>query len=173
MIRRALSLKQPWAALVVAGLKTVEVRKWATTHRGPLLIHASTYDDTRSEGWARVPAEVRSLSEIKGGIIGEVDLLECREYSTLEAFLLDRELHHNEPGWYQEAGLFGFVMAGARVLPFQRAKGNVRLFGVEYDVQLPVPALRLEQTRPEKDVGPPAPVAKLFDRLARSLKPKG
>jgi hypothetical protein len=36
-----------------------------------------------------------------------------------------------------------------------------------------VPAVRLEPPRPEKDAGPPAPVARLFDRLARSLKPKG
>ena len=38
---KALSLLQPWASLVVKGVKQVETRSWQTGHRGPLLIHAS------------------------------------------------------------------------------------------------------------------------------------
>ncbi|MGE5519226.1 MAG: ASCH domain-containing protein [Candidatus Dadabacteria bacterium] len=38
---KVLSLLQPWATLVVMGLKTIETRSWSTNHRGPLLIHAS------------------------------------------------------------------------------------------------------------------------------------
>lgn len=38
---RALSLLQPWASLVVMGLKKIETRSWRTAYRGPLLIHAS------------------------------------------------------------------------------------------------------------------------------------
>ena len=40
MILRALTIKQPWASLLVAGIKTVENRSWTTAHRGPLAIHA-------------------------------------------------------------------------------------------------------------------------------------
>jgi hypothetical protein len=36
-----LSLLQPWASLVVLGVKTIETRSWATRHRGKILIHAS------------------------------------------------------------------------------------------------------------------------------------
>lgn len=36
-----LSLLQPWASLIVMGIKTIETRRWQTPHRGPLLIHAS------------------------------------------------------------------------------------------------------------------------------------
>lgn len=132
MLCRALSLKQPWAGLVVAGLKSIEVRRWKTHHRGPLLIHASTYDDERPQGWARVPVEARPLCALKGGIIGEVTVIECRAYPTLERFDADQLLHLNEREWFDEAGLFGFVLAQPRVLAFQRAKGNVRLFGVDY-----------------------------------------
>lgn len=39
--RPCLSLWQPWATLLVAGLKQVETRSWPTAHRGPLLIHAA------------------------------------------------------------------------------------------------------------------------------------
>ena len=38
---KAISLKQPFAALVAAGVKQFETRKWRTNYRGPLLIHAS------------------------------------------------------------------------------------------------------------------------------------
>lgn len=37
----ALSLRQPWAWLVVHGGKTIENRSWNTKHRGVFLIHAS------------------------------------------------------------------------------------------------------------------------------------
>ena len=38
---KVLSVRQPWAYLIVAGYKPVENRRWSTTYRGPLLIHAS------------------------------------------------------------------------------------------------------------------------------------
>ncbi len=38
---KALSLTQPWAALVTIGAKKIETRSWATPYRGRLLIHAA------------------------------------------------------------------------------------------------------------------------------------
>jgi hypothetical protein len=38
---RALTLKPPWAAFVVAGMKRMETRSWRSDYRGPLAIHAS------------------------------------------------------------------------------------------------------------------------------------
>lgn len=38
---KAISLLQPWASLVVMGVKKIETRNWATTQRGNILIHAS------------------------------------------------------------------------------------------------------------------------------------
>lgn len=37
---KALSLWQPWASLVVLGLKQYETRSWKTSYRGTLVIHA-------------------------------------------------------------------------------------------------------------------------------------
>lgn len=39
---RVLSIKQPWASMIVRGAKRFEVRSWKTDYRGPLLIHASS-----------------------------------------------------------------------------------------------------------------------------------
>lgn len=38
---KTLSLWQPWASLVAAGVKLHETRHWATKHRGPIAIHAA------------------------------------------------------------------------------------------------------------------------------------
>jgi hypothetical protein len=39
---KAISVQQPWAWLIVAGLKKVENRSWPTDHRGRMAIHASS-----------------------------------------------------------------------------------------------------------------------------------
>ena len=36
----ALSIRQPWAWLVVNGYRDIENRDWPTNFRGPLLVHA-------------------------------------------------------------------------------------------------------------------------------------
>lgn len=42
---KTISLKQPWATLLVLGVKTIETRSWASAYRGPLAIHASASTD--------------------------------------------------------------------------------------------------------------------------------
>lgn len=46
---RAISLTQPYAQLVVEGIKSVETRSWRTTYRGEVAIHASA----RFPNWAK------------------------------------------------------------------------------------------------------------------------
>jgi hypothetical protein len=49
----ALSIRQPWASLIVAGLKPVENRSWRVRYRGPLLIHAGQRVDVDGLALAR------------------------------------------------------------------------------------------------------------------------
>ncbi|HZD66078.1 MAG TPA: ASCH domain-containing protein [Acidimicrobiales bacterium] len=42
---KALTVRQPWASLIMAGDKDVENRSFATTHRGRLAIHAAARPD--------------------------------------------------------------------------------------------------------------------------------
>lgn len=37
---KALTIRQPWASLIAAGVKTIETRSWSTKYRGRLAIHA-------------------------------------------------------------------------------------------------------------------------------------
>ena len=51
---KALSLTPWWAAIVAAGLKPVENRKWPTSFRGEFLIHASIGKNVPADVLARV-----------------------------------------------------------------------------------------------------------------------
>jgi hypothetical protein len=143
----ALSLKQPWAALLVAGKKTIEVRRWRTEYRGPLLIHAARVDDDRREAWALVPDELRPATQLRGGIVGAGTLVEVKTYRHLDVFLADRAQHLNEPSWFEPAGLFGFCFTELRVVPFRRIPGYFKLFEVELDgLEVPPPAAAPAET---------------------------
>jgi ASCH domain len=127
----ALSIRQPWATLLVHGLKTVEVRVWPTERRGRILIHASRTPDRRSEALRLVPPALVNESQLLGGIIGSADLIDCREYRTLEAFSTDRALHLNDPAWFEPPMVYGFSFANGRPLPFRRCSGWMRFFPVK------------------------------------------
>ena len=127
----ALSVKQPWAALLLLGLKTIEVRRWPTARRGRVLLHAGQIADPRPEGWRLLPAESRSLAELRGGIIGALTLQECRPYRTVQAFQTDQPWHHNDPSWFRPPVMYGFRFTDPAPLPFRACPGQVRFFSVD------------------------------------------
>ncbi len=128
----ALSLKQPWATLLAHGLKTIEVRRWKPTRHGRILIHAARVPDERPEAWAKVPAELKPAAELRGGIVGVGDLSHHYiVYRDLAHFAADRDRHLNEPAWFEEPVLYGFVFTNLVALPYRRYPGWMRFFKVE------------------------------------------
>jgi hypothetical protein len=127
----ALSLKQPWATLLVYGRKFVEVRRWATERRGRVLIHAAGVADPRKQAWDQVPDDLQELAQLSGGIIGAAELTGCITYSSKRLFMRDRRLHLNDPSWFVPPLLYGFTFTRAVALPFRRYSGNVRFFSVQ------------------------------------------
>jgi hypothetical protein len=71
-----LTIRQPWAAAVLAGLKAVENRSWSTRHRGPLLIHAARAGARHADciPWPELDPE----KFVYGAVLGVVGLIECR-----------------------------------------------------------------------------------------------
>ena len=75
---KALSIRQPWVDLLVEGSRTVEIRTWATRHRGPLLLHASgSYGIPEREASARLGRGRPDPSRL-GAIVGIAELVDCR-----------------------------------------------------------------------------------------------
>ena len=67
---KALTLKQPWASLIVNGYKEYEFRSWKTNYRGKILIHAGL----------SIEKDKINLYDIDyplGCIIGEATITDC------------------------------------------------------------------------------------------------
>jgi hypothetical protein len=76
---KVLSVRQPWAYLIVAGYKDVENRTWRTSYRGPLLIHASLGKDPedfmpRQREYIESAGIVIPEDLPRGAIVGSVNL---------------------------------------------------------------------------------------------------
>ena len=70
---KALTIKEPWASLIINGYKEYEFRSWKTNYRGKILIHAGMSMDkdmiSRFKDY--------DLKYMSGCIIGEADLVDC------------------------------------------------------------------------------------------------
>lgn len=80
---KVITVKQPWAHLIIHGPKRIENRSWPTSYRGPLLIHAGksaaplssmTISDLRLENYG---ADFDFKVLVYGAIIGVVHLTDC------------------------------------------------------------------------------------------------
>jgi hypothetical protein len=78
---KCLSVRQPWAWAIIHGPKRVENRTRRTSHRGPLLIHASKsrefLDGTAPADWRELPGLPEYDQLPFGAVIGVVDLVGC------------------------------------------------------------------------------------------------
>lgn len=76
---KVLTIKQPWATLIMQGDKRFEFRSWKTNYRGELLIHAGKGID--KEAMKRLSKYIsENLPSEK--ILGKVKLVDCIEMST-------------------------------------------------------------------------------------------
>jgi len=129
---KALSIRQPWAWLIINGIKTVENRTWKTKMRGRVLIHAGqqfgvseqeyrSLRDALNEGLEEDGNDLRlpkSLSDFEvGGIVGSVEIVDCVEECTDEYDQL----------WH-EAGNYAFLLDKPEVSEFKPCKGKPHFF---------------------------------------------
>lgn len=116
---KALSVKQPWAWLIVNGYKDVENRSRRTHHRGPLLIHAGLDKSEFNDGMAayikrKYGVDIPDTLEF-GGVLGVVDVIDCSDV-------------HTSPWFVKCKGNFAWVLGNRRRLAFRACKGALGLF---------------------------------------------
>lgn len=75
---KVLTIKQPWATLIMQGDKRFEFRSWQTKYRGDLLIHAGKGID--KEAMKRLKKYIPEDMPL-GKIIGKVKLVDCIKMS--------------------------------------------------------------------------------------------
>jgi hypothetical protein len=118
---KSLSLKQPYAELVVSGKKTIELRKWNTNFRGEFLVHASKAPDEdamKRFGFANLPF---------GFIIGKANLIDVKHYSSKEEHAEDKDKHLANSAW----GDFGFILGNPERINPIPAKGKLNFWNFE------------------------------------------
>lgn len=79
----ALSVKNPWASLIAAGLKPFEIRTWRTNYRGELLI-VSSAAPSRSDDAKRIELATDYVPP-NGVAMCLVRLVDCRPFADADA----------------------------------------------------------------------------------------
>ena len=69
---KVLTIKEPWATLIINEYKKYEFRSWKTNYRGKILIHAGKSSDRDIYKFDNY-----NLNYSCGEIIGEVELVDC------------------------------------------------------------------------------------------------
>ena len=70
---KVLTIREPWASLIINGYKKYEFRSWKTNYRGKILIHTS--QKIEKEMLSRF--KDYNLNYVSGSIIGEAELTDC------------------------------------------------------------------------------------------------
>jgi len=112
---KTLSLKQPFAELVVSRKKIIELRNWNSKFRGKFLIHASKIPDSKAMkkfGFEKLPI---------GVIVGEAELIEVKKYENNSQHKKDKNKHLADSSW----GKYGFILKNAKKIKPIEAKGKL------------------------------------------------
>jgi len=119
---KALSLKQPWAELVLQGKKTIELRRWNTSFRGGFYIHASGNIDERQ-------MKRHNFEDLpRGVIVGRAELRDVKIYKNNEDFFKDKNKHLAST---MEWGRYGFVLKNVKRIKPIPYKGQLNFFEVK------------------------------------------
>ena len=71
--QKILTIKEPWATLIIKGYKKYEFRSWKTNYRGKVLIHAGKSTDKN----VLSTFDSYNLDYNNGKILGEVEIVDC------------------------------------------------------------------------------------------------
>ena len=123
---RTLSLKQPYAELVVSGKKTIELRKWNTKFRGDFLIHASKIPD--KEAMKKFGFGINELP--LGHIIGKARIIDVKKYKDSNEFNKDKNMHLASAKF----GKYGFILADIKKVKNIPYKGKLGFWYIDLEI---------------------------------------
>jgi hypothetical protein len=124
---KALTIRQPWAELILRGRKPFELRSWRTNYRGPLVIHAAANVDSYQARRLGLNPE----NFITSAFVGVAVLSDVRPYTRADARLLKKK--RAGLGWFP--GNFSWVLKKPRRISPVTAKGQLSLFKVPKGVE--------------------------------------
>ncbi|MGN1323573.1 MAG: ASCH domain-containing protein [Bacilli bacterium] len=123
---KVLSIKEPWASLIMNGTKKIETRSWKTKYRGEIYIHASLSKAKITK--PEVYELIKDMNFKCGYIICKCNLVDCI-YMTDE-YVNDMKINHYEEyicGHY-EVGRYAWIVEDVKVIEPIEAKGKLGLW---------------------------------------------
>lgn len=127
---RVLSIKEPWATLIMDGKKSIETRSWKTNYRGELYIHASLSKVTKEVLERKELMNIVSDSNMNyGKIICKCELVDCI-YMTEEYIKKIKKQNYQEYicGEYK-VGRYAWVLNNVEILEEKiDAKGKLGIW---------------------------------------------
>ncbi|MXX20410.1 MAG: ASCH domain-containing protein [Cenarchaeum sp. SB0661_bin_35] len=120
---KCLSVSQPFAELIMAGMKSIDLRGWNTRYRGDILVHAPQ---------KIIETECQRFgidNPVTGVIVGRASLVDVKRYHDMSEINDDFHLHLVQNNL--ERNLYGFLLEA----PYRFAtpipqKGRLGLFEV-------------------------------------------
>lgn len=127
---KVLTIKQPWATLIMQGDKKFEFRSWQTHYRGELLIHAGKGIDKEAIKRLKkyLPEELPF-----GKILGKVTLVDCVKMSPefKEMLIKENKDIYTDSSFKEK---YGWKLENVEKFDEQiEAKGKLSLW--EYDIK--------------------------------------
>lgn len=122
---KALSIRQPWAELILQGRKTLELRSWTTHYRGRIYIHAAKQINREAcQLYGFDPCRLA-----RGALVGSVEILNTT-LLTDERYLESRQQHMVPYDW--PGSMCAWELAKPQRFPHPvPLKGKLGLFDVD------------------------------------------
>lgn len=120
MRAKVLTVKQPWASLIVHGIKDIENRSWQTNFRGRVLIFGCLQPNQRLKV-LNTPMSRIGFNDLPfGSIIGSVEIVDCVQ---------------NHPSIWADKGVYHWVLANPVLFekPIVDVKGKLGLWNYDWE----------------------------------------
>lgn len=114
---KALSIKGPWASMILCGVKTIETRTWNTKFRGDFLICVSQSPKNRFSGQAIAVAELYDVKEMTQEHVKQA---QCEVYPRAKSWFL-RNIRPVEP--FPVKGKLSFFEVDDNLIKFKNQRG--------------------------------------------------
>lgn len=129
---KCLSIKEPYASLIMHKYKMIETRSWKTNYRGELFIHASIKMVDKKLLNNDVLELIKDIKMNYGKIICKVKLVDCIYMD--DEFI--KEIRQNKKeyacGRY-EVGRYAWILEDIEPIPSIDAKGKLNIWN--YDIK--------------------------------------
>jgi ASCH domain len=141
----ALSIRQPWAELILRGVKTIEIRTWSDLYRGDLYVHTGKMAD----GYKILDYNMADI--FRGGYVGIVELVAILSF-TPENWRLWQKKHLSDHPFHP--GTYAWILRNPR--RFERplpAPGKLRLYQPDPEIAAVLKNIRaigLASDRPDE-----------------------